>query len=221
VISSFIFAFGIILAQTLAELGIYDEDAGAFRFPRGISGSAAPPSSSSAGQGGWTEEEPVTVPAPLLYGVCVWWGFHLIVMCLWGFFYARRMLIDPRKRVCMGRRWGQDGCDWFEPELNSMRNLLIHIGIGQDRAKQPPGPTRQPTNRQVPTPGGVETQITSSGVSTELSSMANSHAGSPREHDSPLRGVGSPPRTPPRSWGPEGYCGTARSPQSPASAVRM
>ena len=224
VISSFIFAFSIIFVQTLAELGIYDEDAGAFRWGGGQGGgqgSLATDASASSGtlgeagwaEAGWAEEGPITVPAPLVYGVCVWWGFHVIVMCIWGFFYARRMFIDPRKRDCMGRRWGAGGIDWYEPEINSMRNLLIHILPGG--SKQPPAPTRQPTNRRPPPPGGLETQLTS-GVSTELSSLANSHANSPRNADIPSRGIASPAMSPARLWGAEGYCGTASSP-----AVRM
>ena len=75
VISSFLFAFSIIFAQTLAELGIYDEEEGAFLW----SGRERPSASENAsasdfdmGATGPADEEVVTIPAPLVYGVCVW-----------------------------------------------------------------------------------------------------------------------------------------------------
>ena len=73
-ISSFIFAFSIILAQTLAELGIYDEADGAFQWS-GWGSSALGNASAvewAAEAEALTDEEPVTIPAPLVVGVCVW-----------------------------------------------------------------------------------------------------------------------------------------------------
>ena len=201
VILSFLFAFSIILVQTLAELGIYDEAAGAFEIRREDAGS----SDNAAGlsQEAWTEDS-ISVPAPLIIGGSAWGGFHIIVLCVWGVFYARRIFINPTNRKCVGKRWGMDGVDWYEPEMASMRNLLVNILPGGP--KEPARPTRESTKRRVLAPGG--SAQTTSGISTELSSHANSHANSPREgYD---RGLASSSLGA-RSWasecGAEGYRG--------------
>ena len=115
---------------------MYDEDAGAFRLPgwrAGLSGNAsgslltgnasgyalsgnASASSQGPGQPSWAEEEDaIVLPAPLVYGIGFWWGFHVVVVCIWWGFLIRRMLYDPRYRKVLGKRWGKDGVDWYEP----------------------------------------------------------------------------------------------------------
>jgi hypothetical protein len=120
---------------------LYDEEPGAFRWRgwraalsgAGLSGNAsgsalfgnasgsalfnnASASSQAPGQPSWAEDEDaIVLPAPLVYGLGFWWGFHLVVMITWGGFFCRRCFYDPRKRNCMGKRWGKDGVDWYEP----------------------------------------------------------------------------------------------------------
>ena len=124
---------------------MYDEDAGAFRLPgwrAGLFGNAsgsllsgnasgsalfgnasgsalfgnASASSQGPGQPSWAEEEDaIVLPAPLVYGIGFWWGFHMVVVCIWLGFSFRRMLYDPRYRKVLGKRWGKDGVDWYEP----------------------------------------------------------------------------------------------------------
>jgi hypothetical protein len=36
--------------------------------------------------------------------VFIWWGFLI-----------RRMVLDPRYRKVLDKRWGKDGVDWYEP----------------------------------------------------------------------------------------------------------
>ena len=111
---------------------MYDEDAGAFRW-RGwraalsgagllgnASGSAlfgnASAVSRAPGQPSWAEDEDaIVLPAPLVYGLGFWWGFHLVVMFIWWGFMIRRMVVDPRDRKVLDKKWGQDGVDWYEP----------------------------------------------------------------------------------------------------------
>ena len=110
----------------------------------------------------------------------------MIVLFIWGYFYARRMLVDPRSRVCMGRRWGKDlhgnfgHWDWYEPEIHSVRDLLRDIlpgGASAPRTTTPPNSKRRSPGM---TPGGSDTRLTSgsaSGASTTLSSQSNSPRG--------------------------------------------
>jgi hypothetical protein len=111
---------------------LYDEDAGAFRW-RGwraalsgagllgnASGSAlfgnASTASRAPGQPSWAEDEDtIVLPAPLVYGLGFWWGFHLVVMITWFGFLIRRRFVDPRYREVLDKRWGKDGVDWYEP----------------------------------------------------------------------------------------------------------
>jgi hypothetical protein len=66
--------------------------------------------------------------------VFVWWGFLI-----------RRMVLDPRYRKVLDKRWGKDGVDWYEPryepgpeslisgtlnKVNTMRNLLNQVTGG-------------------------------------------------------------------------------------------
>ena len=119
---------------------MYDEDAGAFRW-RGwraafsgagllgnasgsalfgnASGSALSGNASAAsqapGQPSWAEEEhAIVLPAPLVYGLGFWWGFHLVVFITWCGFMIRRRVVDPRDRKVLGKRWGKDGVDWYD-----------------------------------------------------------------------------------------------------------
>ena len=110
---------------------MYDEDAGAFRW-RGwraalsgadlfgnASGSALSGNASAASQGpgqpSWAEEEDaIVLPAPLVYGLGFWWGFHLVVVFIWGGFLIRRMVVDPRDRKVLDKKWGKDGVDWYD-----------------------------------------------------------------------------------------------------------
>ena len=120
---------------------MYDEDAGAVRLPgwraalsgAGLFGNAsgsrlssnasgstlfgnASASSQGPGQPSWAEEEDaIVLPAPLVYGLGFWWGFHLVVVSIWDCFFIRRMVLDPRYRKVLDKRWGKDGVDWYEP----------------------------------------------------------------------------------------------------------
>ena len=111
---------------------MYDEDAGAFRWRgwraalsgAGLFGNAsgsllsgnASASSRAPGQPSWAEEEDaIVLPAPLVYGLGFWWGFHLVVIITWWGFMIRRRVVDPRYRKVLGKWWGKDGVDWYEP----------------------------------------------------------------------------------------------------------
>ena len=61
------------------------------------------------------DEDAIVLPAPLVYGLGFWWGFHLVVMFIWWGFMIRRMVVDPRDRKVLDKKWGQDGVDWYEP----------------------------------------------------------------------------------------------------------
>ena len=102
------------------------------------------------------------------------WGFHLLVLLVWGCVYVRRMWVDPRSRKCMGQRWGQGGkeIDWYEK--NSVRDLLREILPGGARA---PRSTPAPPNSKR---DGSDTRLTSgtaTGASTALSSLSSSPRG--------------------------------------------
>ena len=80
-----------------------------------LSGNASA-SSRGPGQPSWAEEEDaIVLPAPFVYGLGFWWGFHLVVVFIWWGFLIRRMVVDPRSRKVLDKRWGQDGVDWYEP----------------------------------------------------------------------------------------------------------
>ena len=111
---------------------MYDEDAGAFRWRgwraalsgAGLSGNAsgsllsgnASASSRAPGQPSWAEDEDtIVLPAPLVYGLGFWWGFHVVVLITWCGFLIRRRFVDPRDREVLDKKWGKDGVDWYEP----------------------------------------------------------------------------------------------------------
>jgi hypothetical protein len=50
-----------------------------------------------------------------VYGLAFWWGFHLVVVLMWCCIQIHRMVLDPRYRKVLGKRWGKDGVDWYEP----------------------------------------------------------------------------------------------------------
>lgn len=106
------------------------------------------------------------------------WGFHLLVLLVWGFFYARRMLVDPRRRKCVGQRWGHGGNDWYDYEINSVRDLLREILPGSAGA-----PTPAPPNSKR---DGSDTRLTS-GTATGATTASSSP-----------RGAGGGSRTPSR-----------------------
>ena len=80
-----------------------------------LSGNASA-ASQAPGQPSWAEDkDAIVLPAPLVYGLGFWWGFHLVVMFIWWGFMIRRMVVDPRSRKVLDKKWGQDGVDWYEP----------------------------------------------------------------------------------------------------------
>ena len=96
VLSSFIFAFGIIIAQTLSMLSIYDETPYVFDVTA------------------WwpTRHDPPIIfsfPPPLIIGGFTWCIVHLVILILYATFYFRRRMVRPEARLVCSRHWGKGG----------------------------------------------------------------------------------------------------------------
>ena len=103
-------ASGSLLSGNATGSALSGNASGSALFGNASAASQAP------GQPSWAEDEDaIVLPAPLVYGLGFWWGFHLVVMITWCGFIIRRSVVDPRDRKVLDKKWGQDGVDWYEP----------------------------------------------------------------------------------------------------------
>ena len=103
-------ASGSLLSGNATGSALSGNASGSALFGNASAASQAP------GQPSWAEDEDaIVLPAPLVYGLGFWWGFHLVVMITWGGFIIRRRVVDPRYRKVLDKEWGKDGVDWYEP----------------------------------------------------------------------------------------------------------
>lgn len=104
VLSCFIFAFGLIIAQTLAMLAMYDETPWVYDVT-----------------GWWPTRQPppliFSFPPPLLIGGGVWWLFHALILVAYAFVFVRRHLVMPQNRRVCGKKWGSGG--WWDYEMRT------------------------------------------------------------------------------------------------------
>lgn len=110
VLSCFMFVMGIIYLQLFTGLGVYDEVGGMYSV-------AVSPPAAWPWWPGYDEAdaEAMTrtfqVPAPLLWGFAIWWGYHCLIVLLFWSFHVRRSCWPPESRVVCNGRFGKDGID--------------------------------------------------------------------------------------------------------------